>query len=335
MSKGSGELNSIRQWFGRRDNRPGNCKLLFDHNNKLVVGDDEVVLEEVGDDVGHNASRFNVARYFSLLQVKGLKAAGRRLLYAPSVSSTQEILKGPLFDGWDCWRLAFVADQQTQGKGRGENQWVSPAGCLMCSFQVVQTDGVKLPMLQYLVSLSLLEGIRRLPGGDSIVGTHLKIKWPNDLYCSNAKHDSMVKVGGILCQSSYWQQQFVVTIGFGLNVSNAHPTRCTNDLFREAGHPEPSREAILASFFNVLEDHLEEFDRSGFEPFRAAYEGMWMHTMQLLRLEDGSNVQVEAITSNGLLRARDIQTGVLHDLQPDGNSLDWFKGLLKRKVILQ
>lgn len=57
----------------------------------------------------------------------------------------------------------FVADEQTQGRGRGENVWTSPLGCLMFSFKCTQTVGAKLPFLQYLVSLALIKAIKSTP----------------------------------------------------------------------------------------------------------------------------------------------------------------------------
>ena len=49
----------------------------------------------------------------------------------------------------------FGSFAQSKGKGRGENQWVSPPGCLCFSFKCSLSDPLKLPFLQYLVTLSL------------------------------------------------------------------------------------------------------------------------------------------------------------------------------------
>jgi biotin--protein ligase len=327
VSRNSGELGRLAQWFARQDFKGRSCQLVVGEEKDGEEG--TVQMAEVDESFQvADTSQFDVGKYFGLLKVRGLAAGGRRLLYSPQVSSTQELLQGRLFMGWEDWRLAFVADRQTQGKGRGQNQWESPAGCLMWSFQLVQTNGLRLPMLQYLFSLALVEAVRLLPGQKK-TEQGLKIKWPNDLYLTD--QETPVKVGGILCQSSYWKQQFVVTVGIGLNVSNAEPTRCVRELFER---PElVTREAVLASFFTVLEDYMDEFDRTGFESFREAYEANWMHSGQSLTLEDGAKVVVEGLSPQGLLLARDLQTDVTVELQPDHNSLDWFKGLVKKKIL--
>ncbi len=293
--------------------------------------DAEVQVLEEGDAFDPAGLQFDVRRYYGALDVRGLRAAGRRLIVAAETTSTQEVLRGPLFDGWEPWRLVFVADQQRAGRGRGANTWVSPSGCLMWSFQVVQTDGTRLPMLQYVVALAVVRALRRLPGGDE-AAARLRIKWPNDLYAAPGEANGVpAKVGGILCQSTYWRNQFVVTVGVGLNVTNAEPSVRLQQLF--ANPDNVSRETVLAAFFTVFEEMLDVFEREGFVPFVREYEQQWMHSQQRLHLEDGTEVVVEGLTRQGLLQARD-NAGVRYELQPDGNSLDWFKGLIKKKTNL-
>ena len=325
--RGTNELGSLLGWHARQvPGRAGTVRLV----SEAPRGEDEVQPLEAGEPLdGSGGGRFDVGRYYAALEVRGLRAAGRRLLVAAETSSTQEVLRGPLFDGWENWRLAFVADRQSAGRGRGANRWVSPEGCLMWSFQLVQLDGARLPMLQYLVALAAVRAVRQLPGGEA-AAERLRIKWPNDLYAAEREGQPAAKLGGILCQSSYWQGQFVVTVGVGLNVANAEPSACLQQLFAE---PEAaSREATLAAFFSVFEEMLDVFDREGFAPFVADYERSWMHGGQRLQLEDGTSVVVEGLAPHGLLRARD-QRGVCYELHPDGNSLDWFRGLVKKKAL--
>jgi biotin--protein ligase len=325
VSRLCGELGSINQWYLRQvPGSVGKIKVV----KQLSGAEDEIVLDEAPGVSTVPLKGFDVAAYFEALDVKGLRAPGRRLIHVPEITSTQDVLRDK-FDGWDGWRLAIVTDRQLQGRGRGENKWVSPEGCLMWSFQVIQTNGTFLSMLQYLVALALVKAVKRLPGGDRVAEL-VKIKWPNDLYCCLPK-EVPAKIGGILCQSTYFQGQFVVTIGVGVNVTNDAPTRCLRQLF-EPSPEDVSREALLAIFFTVLEPMLEEFERNGFSSFKSDYELHWMHSQQKLQLESGVEVVVEGLTDQGLLQACDVKSGLRYELQPDGNSLDWFKGLIiKRK----
>ena len=47
-----------------------------------------------------------------------------------------------------------------------------------------------LPLLQHMVGVAVVHGIRTLPGYEDVP---LRIKWPNDIY-----HNGRVKLGGIL-----------------------------------------------------------------------------------------------------------------------------------------
>lgn len=331
VARGTGERHALLGWQGRRE-RIGGAGTA-----ELGDGEGQVGVEEVGKGQSVVKSStwveegpFDVAHYMSLLKVSGMRAPGRRLLYAPRLDSTQTLLQSR-FAGFDGWRLACVCDRQTAGKGRGENSWESPLGCLMVSFQTCTRDGARLPMLQYLVSLAMVDAVRKLPGGSA--ATALQIKWPNDLYASsrNGNGADPLKIGGILCQSSFWKGEFVVTIGVGLNVTNSQPTRCVRDLFLPEHQGSVSRESVLAAFFTQFEPMWDRFQREGFEPFRLRYEAAWMHTGQRLKLADGTAVSVIGLSPQGLLRAREDSSGKIIELEPDYNSLDWFQGLLKRK----
>lgn len=166
----------------------------------------------------------------------------------------------------------FIADKQVEGKGRSGNTWESPAGCLMFSFKFTVTQASRLPFLQYLVSLDLVRAIRSVaPSLD------VRIKWPNDIYTADK-----IKIGGILCQSSFMDRVFDVVVGVGINVANDAPTTCLNALYRAkegANATIPfTRESLVAAFLNQFEQDLPVFEKDGFEPFRDEYLKYWLHT---------------------------------------------------------
>ena len=114
----------------------------------------------------------------------------------------------------------------------------------------------------------------------------VRIKWPNDLYLKG------LKVGGILCTSSYEPKVYNICTGkyvpngadtntgrsfiiktwiplpfsgIGLNVDNEKPTTCLNAALQElkANSPRLKREDILASFFNKFEVLFDIFSNQG------------------------------------------------------------------------
>ena len=145
--------------------------------------------------------------------------------------------------------------------GRGGNRWDSPDGCLMFSACTrLAVPGQWLAFVQYLVSLAVVQAVQaeaaaRLPqvrvscrwvsrGGGSgraglapcgayicppppplrqDAGIDVRIKWPNDIYAGG------LKLGGVLCHSSYRDKLFHIVMGVGLNLANRQPTTCVGE----------------------------------------------------------------------------------------------------------
>ncbi|GBG69575.1 hypothetical protein CBR_g4408 [Chara braunii] len=291
--------------------------------------------------------RFDVPHFFSLLSTSQL---GKLVVYAHRMPSTQTFLlqnANCLPEGTVC-----VADLQMLGKGRGGSVWESPEGCLMFSFTQTATNGRTLPFVQYVVTLAVVQGVEslveRLCG--SACPIDLKIKWPNDIYASG------LKIGGVLCNSSYRDRRFNLVIGVGLNVSNRSPTICLNELLNAvdpAAHKIViGKERLLAAILTKFEQMYSCFKVHGFGPLKDDYHSRWLHTGQRLTLQEhhpnggerngGSltergvkevPVVVKGLSENGFLLAVD-ESGDQVELHPDGNSLDLFKGLVRRKVLV-
>jgi len=271
-----------------------------------------------------SSGTFSSALYYSKLRPETKN--GRVLMHAEEIVSTQTfVLENSACDD----SVVCVADRQTAGRGRGQNTWDSPLGCLMFSFRSAfpSAYGSKLPFFQYLVSLALVEGCRKATDG----ACDVNIKWPNDVYANKS-----VKIGGILCQSHHDGGKFVVTTGIGLNVENEHPTTCLSTLCKR----KVRREVVLAEFFNAFDVIYSQFLRGdgyeegpSFEPFLRDYHAQWLHSGQRVEVDNAKQmVTIQGISpKTGALLAMDDQ-GKLLELTPDGNRLDFFKGLVSKKI---
>jgi biotin--protein ligase len=180
------------------------------------------------------------------------------------------------------------------------------------------------------------------------------LKWPNDIYTKKT-----VKIGGVLCQSVFHSGKFHVTVGIGLNVDNDTPTTCLNTLIKEQVGEDVdanvTREQVLAAILAEYEELHNRFVSStdGFDSFVQEYESFWLHTGQEVTLQDpdlsngtGSSAGdskpaesgktttavIKGLAKTGGLLAQDLETHEMLELYPDGNSLDFFKGLIKRKL---
>ena len=263
---------------------------------------------------------FNLEKFGSSLKTKYL---GRSLIYIPVVNSTFDVLDGQsLMHG-----LAVITDRQLQGRGRGQNKWLSPRGCAMTSFQI-KTDlnsrqGQKASLLQHLTSLAVVHSMKEHV-------TELKLKWPNDIYFG-----SKIKMGGVVVFSSVFKNEMVFNIGLGFNLDNKKPTLCLNDLLQEKQIDRMSREDFLSRVFNCLESFMDMLENEdGLNYLLDLYHENWLHQDQPVQVLDhhGKTVQglVKCIDNDGYLKV-ELEDGSLQSIQPGSNSFDMMQGLILPK----
>ena len=141
-----------------------------------------------------------------------------RVDWLSEIDSTNSFLKRALTEDTASIlpRLA-VADRQTSGRGRGQNAWWSPDGCLMFSIawrpdRSTQSDEwdvmPRISQLPLVVGISIASALRAiLPNRDQV-----KVKWPNDVYIDEKK------LCGILIESVVGLAEPCWIIGAGVNV---------------------------------------------------------------------------------------------------------------------
>lgn len=130
-------------------------------------------------------------------------------------------------------------------------------------------------------------------------------------------------------------------LGCGINTTNSTPTTSLLDLIRShnsltgSSLPIITQEQLLALILSRFEHVWGIFSASSgdFGPFASSYTKRWLHSGKEVMIEaTGQRVVIEGLTSNeGYLKTRDVQTGRVVELQPDGNSFDMMQGLLKTK----
>ena len=141
--------------------------------------------------------------------------------------------------------LWIVAAEQTAGRGRRGNEWVSPPGNLYAT--VLLTDPAaaeSAPELSFVTALAL--------------------KWPNDVLCGGAK------LAGILIEGERAGNALAVAIGIGVNCRN-HPAATpypVTDL--KAGGADVSAAALFETLSATMLRRLRQWRRgAGFADIRA------------------------------------------------------------------
>lgn len=152
--------------------------------------------------------------------------------------------------------LVIITDNQTAGKGLGNNTWESQAGKNL-TFSILIKPGFLRAEQQFvitqLVSLAILGVCKKILGGD-----YLKIKWPNDIYAGNKK------LAGILIQNIVKGNSISYSIiGIGLNVnqqvfvSDAPNPVSMIQLLGEALDRGSLLDEILNEFDNAYSDFMK------------------------------------------------------------------------------
>jgi len=278
---------------------------------------------------------------------------GKHLIYGEVVTSTNTLLeKNPSLLRSLPNGFTITATTQIAGRGRGNNVWIAPPGALMFStvlhHSFTLSQSAPVVFIQYLAALAIVQGIQNFaPGYEKIP---VKLKWPNDIYAQlpGSSNNPVVKIGGILVNSSYSGSTYDVVTGIGLNLSNALPTTSLNLLAKSLNPPlkDFTPEKLLASILAHFETLYSTFTQSGFtRDMEEFYYANWLHTDQLVTLESvdgvetGMKARIKGITRDwGLLLAEEVRevdgrgTGRVVQVQSDGNSFDFFRGLVRRKL---
>ena len=148
---------------------------------------------------------FDSKTYFSNLKTERL---GHLMAFVDITDSTMKLIESfHAIDG-----LIVVTNQQTAGRGRTQNEWLSPKGCAMFTLQLNidfnSNIGRKMAFIQHMAGLSIVRAINTIPGYESLA---LGLKWPNDILWRKNRS----KLSGVLVTSSFSNQKFNVLIGCG------------------------------------------------------------------------------------------------------------------------
>jgi len=197
----------------------------------------------------------------SIMDTLGTRMIGQRVLYYPSVTSTNEIAKKEAGRGIKEGSVV-VADEQTAGRGRLKRSWLTPEGNIALSV-ILYPEKPVLPSLIMMASLAVSHCI------EGVTGLRTHIKWPNDVLISSRK------VCGILIESDVRNEKVhYAVIGIGINVNAGQDilsgvvTPATS-LYMETGH-EVSRLQIIRELIKDMDNlyHVIVLGGSVFKEWR-------------------------------------------------------------------
>ena len=231
----------------------------------------------------------------------------------PQIDSTQTQMRQLLLSSTDVgpkWRL-MVADQQSQGRGRGGAQWMAYGGAALLMTLAGPLDllAQHWPKLSLVAGWTVLEELLRLPCLAHLPPGDLRLKWPNDLLVRRGS--TWLKLAGILTErleraaaAPQW------LCGLGLNLSAVPPAladtaACLSDV---ALGPIPPRDLLAGQLASALAQSAQALaHRQGALPMaqlqsHLAFVGERV-LLDLGAAEGQQWVELHGITASGALYA--------------------------------
>ena len=184
---------------------------------------------------------FFVPLFLSNLNTKKI---ARKIEYIRTTGSTNKTI----YDMWQNNEIhsggALITDQQTEGKGRRENQWISSTNkSLTFSFILNDEDEVLNNKISLISGIAIIDGIKKIANLDC------QLKWPNDIMYKNKK------LGGILIE----KKEGVFIVGIGINVNDLDFEESIQNKacsIYSITSRNTQREPLLAFIFNSFENLL-------------------------------------------------------------------------------
>jgi len=189
---------------------------------------------------------FNIEDFDIKLDTANL---GRNFIYAEEINSTNSYLMSSdrkLQNG-----TLFLAEYQTNGKGRLDRIWTSQKNNNL-TFSILLKEVNKLSeinLINLATSLAVAQSI------ENLFQLNIEVKWPNDILIKRKK------VAGILSESSIKGKKIEkIVIGIGINVNQTlfagkyliQPTS-----LRIEKKQIINREKLLSELLNILEEALQ------------------------------------------------------------------------------
>ena len=199
-------------------------------------------------------SAFDHERYASL---RGGGRIGVRVHAVASTTSTMDDARaGADQHGAEGCGDAYLAGEQTAGRGRFGRRWVAaPGAALLVTFQLCPAAGPHTPLLSAAGGLATAEAV------GAACGVDVTLKWPNDVLAGGRK------LAGVLADARTARGGVEVFLGIGVNLQEAATAglppeeRARATSIEGAGATPPDPEPLLAALSRALEGRVEQIER--------------------------------------------------------------------------
>lgn len=229
-------------------------------------------------------------------------ALGRPLTLLANATSTNNLAKDAARSG-AAHGATWVAEQQSDGRGRRGHKWLSPAGegLLFSVLLRLPCAPARVPLVALVAGLAVRDAVAR-----AAPGAPVRLKWPNDVLVDGRK------LAGILVEAiTSGAKVEAVVVGVGVNVHTRDfpeeiADRATS-VSRVAGastNAPPERAAILADILAGLDRDVHVAVARGLGLLRARLEAADALRGGRVRNESGDEGTASGIDDDGRLLVR-------------------------------
>ena len=242
---------------------------------------------------------FSQERNFTDWQLMGFNGAPAYLF--ETIGSTHKLMKSMAASGEIAPGTLFVADSQSDGHGRHERTWDSPAGKNLYFNILIPLEGIpasNFAQITQVAALTFAETFNNVQEDVAIANRDcaesvnanspkITVKWPNDILYGKSKFC------GILAEIVFVKREVPASVGMtmqqdaprpalsmgvGINVNSdsadyAHLNRAVTTLKEIFGHPV-NREKLLQALIGNLERAIGQFKAFGIRPWVEAWKRM-------------------------------------------------------------
>ena len=179
--------------------------------------------------------------------------------------------------------LIVLANEQTKGRGRRGNEWVSPPGNIYCSIALsINLSSKDLFKLTMLTSVAIKRSLEHIGLADVI------FKWPNDVYCYNKK------ISGII-QESYLNKlkKQILIIGIGINFLSSPKNNIYKTTYITEYIKNISLEEYIEIFFNYFFNYFKVFSLNDDTDIILEYKKLQMFLNTNIKIKVNENKIIE------------------------------------------
>ncbi len=233
---------------------------------------------------------------------------GRQFRYFEEIDSTNRwLMQHP--EAFTLSGGVAVAGHQINGRGRNSREWLDASGgALLFSISLKLRDNQSARGFLSLIPAIALARVLKKHNRELDVS----LKWPNDVLIDHKK------VAGILAETTKHENDDVVIIGVGINVSAIPPQNFiwpATSIFEQTKW-HPSREILLAELLNEWEPLFDIYLDGDTQLLRDAWEKLGPPRGSTIKRVDGQHTVVgvfEGLGVQGQLVVKD-SVGNLHDV---------------------